>query len=550
MLKKESKLGSGTYGIVYLVSTPEGEKYALKRNLSELDNHTEVLREIDVLNRLRGHPRIITIKMITNNNDLENNELNSPLKDKEMNDDIFHFIFELADSDLDKWLRKNKLTLRQYKQFMIDILLGVEFINLSGIIHRDLKPGNMVVFRPGDEISSPESMRDKIDSPKLPDRFRDLHRIKICDFGLSTPVVHDDECSPGVYTPWYRAPEIIGGSTSYDERADCWATGCVLYELLFRTPFTGKCDINDVNIARAIIRKAHYKFNDYEIKNVLGYTGAQKLPEKPVTIFQQMMCKSEIKSMIIADSEDNDMRETMRSISEILNGLLQINPSKRWSATTALDHSFFDSHRDYINDCRRNCEPRYAYQHNYDILDVPERKWISKYIIEIYDNRKSFVWYTHKRLLHAIDLFDRVLRYLKKMDTKKRIKTKTGGHIISNIDAEIYFFCCLRISITLFGALVRAVDISEIVPKHLQSSRYISKLKSTEIKVIVDIFKWKFYRYTIYEAIHDNCEDKEDIESHIYHAITKLTINTSEVNGIDPVELSKDINEIVQLEKE
>ena len=38
-------------------------------------------------------------------------------------------------------------------------------------------------------------------------------------------------------TPHYLAPEIFGGGT-YDERADAWALGCVLYEMIcFRRPF-------------------------------------------------------------------------------------------------------------------------------------------------------------------------------------------------------------------------------------------------------------------------------------------------------------------------
>lgn len=36
-------------------------------------------------------------------------------------------------------------------------------------------------------------------------------------------------------TPLYMAPEVIGG-TSYDQKADCWSIGCVIYEMLMTRP--------------------------------------------------------------------------------------------------------------------------------------------------------------------------------------------------------------------------------------------------------------------------------------------------------------------------
>lgn len=557
MLRKESKLGGGTYGVVYKVTTPDGESYALKRNLAELDELSEAIRELDILNRLRGHPRIITIKMVTTKEVLEDNDINSPLKAKGMRDDIFHFLFELADSDLENWTRTHKLTLTQFKQFMIDILLGVEFIAQSGIIHRDIKPGNIVVFKPGKENTpindlSPEgtpSLNDElIQSPPLPEGYENLYRLKICDFGLATPISLDENNTPGVYTPWYRAPEVIGGHTNYDEKADYWAVGCIFYEMLFKVPFTGKCDTKcDVNIARALIRRAHYAYDSYEIEEVLNYHGDQALPNPPKAIYGQMISKPEIRSMLLAD--ESDFKKPAKDISDIITGLLQINPSKRWSATTALNHSFFDSHRTYIDECRASCAPRYAYQHIYDIPDVPERAWISEYITRMYNEKDNYNWYTHKRMFHAIDLFDRVLRYEKKKNGAKRIKTKEAGHIISNLDAEIYFFSCLHIAITIFGSLTTAINITEILPKHLNTKKHLTKIKSIQVTLLRDVFKHKIYRFTIYEAINFKCQNRELIELCLYHAITKLTTDTKSIKGLQPTDLAQEIVELVEAEQ-
>lgn len=557
MLRKEAKLGDGTYGIVYKVSTPEGETFALKRNLSELDQFSSAIRELDILNRLRGHPRIITIKMITTREDLIESEINSPVKAKGMRDDVFHFLFELADSDLDNWTHANKMSFNQYKQFMIDILLGTEFIASSGIIHRDLKPSNIVVFKPGQETSTgdvspdntPASSVEIPDPPLLPDGYQNLHRIKICDFGLATPISQDDELTPGVYTAWYRPPEVIGGHRNYDEKADYWSVGCILYEMIFKTPFVGKCDSNnDVNIARALIRRAHYNYDNYEIREVLNYNGDTCLPNPPRTIYQQLINKPEVRSMMIAANQD--YKKICKELSDIITGLLQINPSKRWTATMCLDHPFFDSHREYIQECRRTCLPRYAYQHAYDIPEVPERTHISNYITDIYNKRSDYHWYTHKRMFHAIDLFDRALRYERNKSNGNRIKSRQVGHIISKTDAELYFFCCLHISITVNGSLVQTVNIEEILPNHLSTKRHIAAIRNLQTTLLRDVFKYRIYRFTIYEAIHQARPDKDLLELCMYHSITKLTIESKTTRGLQPTELCKDILDIIDLERE
>ena len=42
--------------------------------------------------------------------------------------------------------------------------------------------------------------------------------------------------TPYVVSRYYRAPELILGSNRYDESIDIWATGCILFELIVRTP--------------------------------------------------------------------------------------------------------------------------------------------------------------------------------------------------------------------------------------------------------------------------------------------------------------------------
>lgn len=50
-----------------------------------------------------------------------------------------------------------------------------------------------------------------------------------------------------VATRWYRAPEVLLGSQTYDKSADVWSVGCILGELLLGKPlFPGNSTLNQL----------------------------------------------------------------------------------------------------------------------------------------------------------------------------------------------------------------------------------------------------------------------------------------------------------------
>jgi serine/threonine protein kinase len=98
------------------------------------------------------------------------------------------------------------------------VLVGLEVAHGAGLVHRDLKPANVFLVDEG---------------------------VKILDFGLAELArLEGGVVGEGlrmVGTPEYMAPEQASPEAAIDARADLYALGCMLYEMLTgRLPFVGE----------------------------------------------------------------------------------------------------------------------------------------------------------------------------------------------------------------------------------------------------------------------------------------------------------------------
>ncbi len=125
---------------------------------------------------------------------------------------------------LDEMLEAGGFTLEEADHLVQGILRGVRAAHQRQLVHRDLKPGNILLAR------TPEGL--------VP---------KITDFGLAkvgdTDRVSLSHTKTGqvMGTPAYMAPEQFKSAKDVDVRADVWALGVLLYELVTgRRPFTGE----------------------------------------------------------------------------------------------------------------------------------------------------------------------------------------------------------------------------------------------------------------------------------------------------------------------
>jgi eukaryotic-like serine/threonine-protein kinase len=134
----------------------------------------------------------------------------------------------LRGSDLRAHLRQTtRLTARSALAIIAPVLGALQAVHARGVVHRDVKPENIFIGR---------DARGRLEPTLL-------------DFGAAR-VVGDAEAQRGraarAGTPRYMSPEQCRGEGDVDARADVWAVGAVLYEMLAgRAAFDGD-DAHDV----------------------------------------------------------------------------------------------------------------------------------------------------------------------------------------------------------------------------------------------------------------------------------------------------------------
>jgi len=117
---------------------------------------------------------------------------------------------------LNKRIERGPLVLEEALDIAIRLCEGLAAAHSAGMIHRDIKPANIMV--------------------------KDAKYVRIVDFGLAKLAGQTQLTTAGMVlgTADYMAPEQARGD-KVDGRADIWAVGVVLYEMLAgRAPFRGE----------------------------------------------------------------------------------------------------------------------------------------------------------------------------------------------------------------------------------------------------------------------------------------------------------------------
>ncbi len=140
-----------------------------------------------------------------------------------------YMVMQLAGgSDLDGIIKERSLLPREAAELVRQIAEALQYAHDQGVLHRDIKPGNIKVLRRDDRLTA-----------------------MLLDFGLGiyhgdALPLHDGSVRQSRYrltnagqilgTPVYMSPEQIRGAEEVDGRADVYALGVTLYEILTGTP--------------------------------------------------------------------------------------------------------------------------------------------------------------------------------------------------------------------------------------------------------------------------------------------------------------------------
>ena len=209
------RIGSGSYGNVYLVTSKEdGKTYAMKKISVYNIKHKEKVYIISEILIQKSHKCNYIIKLF----------------DVFYHSNYIYIISEYASNgDLDRYIKqaikdRKRIPDTIIAKWILQLASALKYLHRNNIIHRDIKTSNI---------------------------FLDNEwNIKLGDLGISKIMGNDfNLANTYIGTPYYMAPELYSG-LKYNTKCDIWSFGCIIYELItLRKPFDGR---NIIELAKKI----------------------------------------------------------------------------------------------------------------------------------------------------------------------------------------------------------------------------------------------------------------------------------------------------------
>lgn len=252
--------------------------------------------------------------------------------------DLLVLIFHRAEGTVSRWseMRANAfdkpnpgsypdyLSIPQLRRIFRDSLLGLQYLHAQGVLHRDINPNNILYtgcFREPPYTCPPNLPTGWLEAETLLDSTPDvglIGRAIISDLGCAMMIAdgEDDAIKSSSGTPAFASPESITGQAYPGKASDIWSLGCTFYSLV-----TGMHPIPlfDPETDLPLHPSAVYdlvRSHTIDFHAVLESPAVLDLPQGP-------------EGLTIS-----------ASLLDLLQGLLERDPSLRLTATKALVHPF------------------------------------------------------------------------------------------------------------------------------------------------------------------------------------------------------------------
>lgn len=274
-------LGDGAFGTVIKCRDKEtGDEVAIKKMKQKYTTFDECLqlKEVKSLRKIK-HENVIRLLQVFRE------------------DDHLYLVFELAGNSLLKTIRTHDGPLSEDEvRFVVSQMLeGLAYVHKLGFFHRDIKPENLF-------------WKDEV--------------LKIGDFGLAREIRSRPPYTEYVSTRWYRAPEIVLRHNFYNSPVDIWATGAIMAELFTLKPlFQGSSETDQI----------------FKIFSVMGTPGPNNWNEGVQLAARLGIRLPQFTPTPLSQIIPNASPDAI----DLLTQLLNLDPSKRPSASQALQHPFF-----------------------------------------------------------------------------------------------------------------------------------------------------------------------------------------------------------------